>query len=26
VSGLWTLAMYLSVGVVPLVVRWWSGA
>jgi 4-hydroxybenzoate polyprenyltransferase len=26
VSGLWTLALYLSVGVVPLVVRWWSGA
>jgi 4-hydroxybenzoate polyprenyltransferase len=24
VSGLWTLAMYLSVGVVPLAVRWWS--
>lgn len=26
VSGLWTLALYLSVGVVPLVVRWWSAA
>lgn len=25
-SGLWTLALYLSVGVVPLVARWWSDA
>jgi 4-hydroxybenzoate polyprenyltransferase len=25
-SGLWTLTMYLSVGVVPLVVRWWNGS
>jgi hypothetical protein len=23
-SGVWTLAMYLSVGVLPLALRWWS--
>jgi hypothetical protein len=23
-SGVWTLAMYLSVGILPLGLRWWS--
>ena len=23
-SGVWTLAMYLSVGILPLALRWWS--
>jgi len=25
-AGVWTLVMYLSVGILPLVVAWWRAA